>query len=168
MSHVTEKPTLVLTEDIRPYQLFMLLLCAYSLVSLSAETFVQLPTAEVAVLDAIDNVICGIFLLDFIIGIGTTQSKFAFLKWGWIDLLSSIPVVDVFRAGRVVRVVRILRVLRGIRLARVLARYLLRHRADGAMLAVIFVSILLLVLSSVAILQVEQKVEGANIETASD
>lgn len=167
MSQVTEKSPLILTEDIRPYQIFMLLLCVYSLISLSAETFVQLPTAEVAVLDAIDNVICGIFLLDFIIGVGTAESKFAFLKWGWIDLVSSIPVVDVFRAGRIVRLVRILRVLRGIRLARILAKYLQKNRADGTILAVIFVSILLLLLSSVAILQVEQ-VEGANIKSGSD
>lgn len=167
MSQAVEKSPLIAAEDIRPYQLFMLLLCAYSLVSLSLETFIELPTAEVAVLDAIDNVICGIFLLDFIIGFGTANNKLGFLTWGWIDLLSSIPVVDVFRAGRVVRLVRILRVLRGIRLARILGQYLQKNRADGTILAVIFVSILLLVLSSVAILQVEQ-VEGANIKSGSD
>lgn len=162
-----ESEHVVSAEEIQPYQIFMLLLCVYSLISLSAETFFELPTEEVAILDAIDNVICGIFLLDFLIGFWTARSKFQFLKWGWIDLVSSIPVIDVFRAGRIVRVIRILRILRGVRLARILARYLRKNRADGTILAVIFVSILLLVSSSVAILQVE-KVEGANIQTASD
>lgn len=167
MSQVVESQSSDSSDEFQPYQIFMLLLCVYSLVSLSAETFVHLPTEDVAVLDAIDNLICGIFLLDFFIGFGTAPSKLGFMKWGWVDMLSSIPVVDVFRAGRVVRVVRILRVLRGIRLARILGKYLQSNRADGTILAVVFVSILLLVLSSVAILQVEQ-VEGANIKTASD
>ena len=64
--------------------------------------------------------------------------------------------------------VRILRVLRGIRVARILAKYLQNNRADGTILAVLFVSILLLLLSSVAILQVEKPAEGSNIRTAPD
>lgn len=167
MSSDTLKQTPVLAQDIPPYEIFMLLLCMYSLLSLSLETFIQLPVNDVAILDAIDNVICGIFLLDFLIGFGTANSKLVYLKWGWIDLLSSIPVVDVFRAGRIVRVIRILRVLRGVRLARILAHNLLKNRADGAVLAVILASILLVVSASVAILQVEQ-VQGANIQNASD
>jgi voltage-gated potassium channel len=153
--------------EIRPYDLFMLMLCMYSLMSLAAETFFHLSTNDVAILDTVDNVVCGIFLLDFFSCLVFARDKWKYLSWGWIDLLSSIPVIDGFQAGRVVRVVRILRVLRGIRMARMLAQYLQRHRADGAFLAVIFFSILLLLLSSMAILQVEQ-VQGANIQNASD
>jgi voltage-gated potassium channel len=167
MASGTARQLPALPEEIRPYEIFMLLLCMYSLLSLSLETFFQLPAEQVAILDAVDNVICGIFLLDFLIGFGTAKSKLGYLKWGWIDLLSSIPVVDVFRAGRIVRVIRILRILRGVRLARILAQTLLKNRADGAILAVILVSILLVVSASVAILQVEQ-VQGANIQNASD
>ncbi|WP_010586810.1 ion transporter [Schlesneria paludicola] len=154
-------------DEFRPQQLLMLLLCVYSLGSLATETFAPLSAEYVAILDVIDNLICGIFLFDFVVGLLIAQDKLRFLAWGWIDLVSSIPVIDIFRAGRIVRVIRILRVLRGIRLAWILARYLQRDRANGAFLAVIFLSILLLLLSSVAILQVEQ-VEGANIHSASD
>lgn len=167
MSDDSINEPLVAERDVQPYQLFMLALCGYSILSLAVETFTHLPKEQVAILDSIDNVICGIFLLDFIIHFGQARQKLAYLKWGWIDLLSSIPVVDVFQAGRIVRVIRILRMLRGVRVARILARYLQRHRADGAFLAVIFLSILLLLVGSVAILQVEQ-VEGANIQTPSD
>lgn len=153
--------------DVRPYELFMFLLCGFSLAGLLTETFFELPEDEVAILDVIDNLVCGIFLFDFFVGLSLAQDKRAFLKWGWIDLLSSIPVIDVFRVGRIVRIVRILRVLRGIRLARMLAQHLQRHRADGAFLAVILLSLMLLLLASVAILQVE-KVEEANIKTGSD
>ena len=166
MASVSRTPD-VLEDEFRPQQLLMFLLCVYSLASLAAETFLRLPAEQVAILDVIDNLICGIFLIDFVVGLVLAKNKLRFLSWGWIDLISSIPVIDVFRVGRIVRVIRILRVLRGIRLARILARYLQRHRANGAFLAVILLSLMLLVLSSVAILQVEQ-VDGANIRTASD
>ncbi len=167
MSQVIGSRRPLVDSEVRPYELFMLMLCVYSLISLTMDTFFHLPANEVAILDAIDNVVCGIFLLDFVVGFAIARDKRQFLTWGWIDLLSSIPVLESFRAGRIIRVIRILRVLRGIRLARILAQYLQRHRADGAFLAAIFLSLLLLLLSSVAILQVEQ-VDGANIQTASD
>lgn len=153
--------------EFRPYEFFMLMLCAYSLLSLAVETFVRLAPATVAIMDAIDNMVCGIFLHDFIICFGRAPNKLRFMAWGWIDLVSSIPVIDLLQAGRIVRVIRILRVLRGVRLARILAKYLQHNRADGTFLAVIFISILLLMLSSVAILQVEQA-NDSNIKTASD
>lgn len=152
---------------LRPYELFILLLCGYSLLMLALETFIHLPPEDIEIIDAVDNMICGIFFLDFLIRFGAAPNKLKFMAWGWVDLLSSIPMVDVFRLGRLVRVFRIFRVLRGIRMARILATYLQNNRADGTVLTVIFVSILLLLLSSVAILQVEQ-VDGANIKTPSD
>ena len=153
--------------EMRPYQLFMLMLCVYSLTALAVETFFKPSPDNVMILDVIDHVVCGIFLIDFAIGLSRASSKLEYLSWGWIDLLSSIPAYDYFRIGRLVRIFRILRVLRGIRIARILTKYLQHNRADGTILAVVFISILLLLLSSVAILQVEQ-VEGANINNASD
>ena len=154
--------------ELQPYELFMLLLCGYSLLTLALETFIELPSDDVVILDSVDNVVCGIFLFDFLFRFSYASDKLRFLGWGWIDLVSSIPAIDVFRAGRIVRVIRILRVLRGIRVARILAKYLQNNRADGTILAVIFVSILLLLLSSVAILQVEKHIDGSNIKTPSD
>jgi len=152
---------------LRPYELFMLLLCGYSLLMLAVETFIPLPAEDIAIIDAVDTMICGIFFLDFLIRFGAAANKMRFMAWGWLDLLSCIPVIDIFRIGRLVRIVRIFRVLRGIRMARILVTYLQHNRADGTILTVVFVSIMLLLLSSVAILQVEQ-VDGGNIKTPSD
>jgi len=153
---------------LRPYELFMLLLCGYSLITLALETFIHLSEDDSKIIDAVENVVCGIFFIDFLIRLTYASNKRDFMTWGWIDILSCIPVYDVFQAGRVIRVVRILRLLRGIRVAKILAKYLQNNRADGTILFVIFVSILLLLISSVAILQVEKDVEGANITCASD
>ena len=172
MSSTAEQSPSALTSTesdtgLRPYELFILLLCAYSLLMLALETFIHLPAEDIAIIDAVDTVICGVFFLDFLIRFGAAADKIKFMAWGWIDLLSCIPVIDVFRIGRLIRIVRIFRVLRGIRMARILATYLQHNRADGTILTVVFVSIMLLLLSSVAILQVEQ-VDGANIKTPSD
>lgn len=163
----TKDRSIVAEGELSPYELFMLFLCTFSLVSLAAETFFHLGTKEEEILDTIDNVVCVVFFLDFLIGLSLSRDKLKFLKWGWIDLISSVPVIDQLRAGRIVRVIRILRVLRGIRIVRILARYLQSHRADGTILAVIFFSFLLIVLSSVAILQVETS-SDSNIKSASD
>lgn len=153
--------------EVRPYEMFMLFLCTFSLISLAVETFFHLGRNEIEILDTIDNIVCLFFFVDFVVGYSAARDKLDFLKWGWIDLVSSIPIIEQLRAGRIVRVVRILRVLRGIRILRILVRYLQRHRADGTILAVIFLSLLLIVLGSVAILQVETTAES-NIKTASD
>ncbi|MFZ4767309.1 MAG: hypothetical protein ACOYMN_20340, partial [Roseimicrobium sp.] len=37
---------------LRPYELFILLLCAYSLLMLALETFIHLPVEDIAIIDA--------------------------------------------------------------------------------------------------------------------
>jgi voltage-gated potassium channel Kch len=88
--------------------------------------------------------------------------------WGWLDLASSIPTIDVARWGRVSRAARIFRVLRGVRATKVLLGSLaLTKRAESAFLAVALVAILLLVVASISILQVETAAQS-NIKTADD
>jgi voltage-gated potassium channel len=46
--------------------------------------------------------------------------KIDFMKLGWIDFISSIPMVGPLRYGRAIRVFRILRTLRGARSAKMI------------------------------------------------
>lgn len=87
--------------------------------------------------------------------------------WGWLDLASSIPTLDIARWGRAARVARILRVLRGVRATRILGSMAVTKRTESAFLAVALVAILLLIVSSISILQVETAPES-NIRTADD
>jgi len=64
-------------------------------------------------------------------------------------------MVDFARAGRLARVIRVFRAFRGVRSARFLAQYLLHRRADGAFFAIALLSVLLVLFSSIAILQFE-------------
>jgi voltage-gated potassium channel len=151
-----------------PYQLFMLMLCLFALIMLAADTVVPLAPSTRDILRYADTAVCAVFFVDFLIQLARARSRWEyFVRWGWIDLLSSVPMVDAVRVGRAARIMRILRVLRGVRSTKLLAEFVLGRRAQSAFLAATLVSLLLVVFASVAVLQFEQ-VPGANITTAQD
>ena len=149
------------------YELFMLGLCVYVLVTLSLTTFISLDPEVKAILEYIDNAVCVLFLGDFTYKLLTAKSKRAYLKWGWIDLLSSIPMVDPFRWGRFARVFRIFRMLRAVRSARAISVPILRYRGEATIAVVGLMTVILMTVSSIAVLDFEREVNG-NIQSAED
>lgn len=73
----------------------ILVLSVYVLASLMVETFGKLPSNMTHLLSIIDNFICYIFLADFAYRFYKAPNKLQFMKWGWIDLVSSIPTIGV-------------------------------------------------------------------------
>jgi voltage-gated potassium channel len=150
------------------YLLFILGVSLLAMLLLAFGTFAKLNPETRALLDYADTALCALFFLDFVITLATTPRKLRyFATWGWLDLLSSVPMVNTLRVGRLARVVRILRVLRGIRSARVLAGVILRRRAQSAFLAAGLIALVLLVVGSIAILQFEDTPQ-ANIKGPED
>lgn len=151
-----------------PYQLFMLVLCLWALLSLAVGTAVPLAPETLTVLDYADNAVCLLFFGDFLFNLYRAPSRWRyFVTWGWIDLLSSLPTIDALRWGRAGRLLRILRVLRAVKSLRVLGQALLAHRTQSAFLAAVLLTVLLLVFSSLAMLEFEADGDG-NIRTAQD
>jgi len=78
--------------------------------------FFSAPSAEViVVLQKIDLVIAGIFLVDFFLGLYAAgkNGRNKYWRYNWINLIASIPVTsDVLRALRILRLLRALRVIR--------------------------------------------------------
>ncbi len=148
-------------------QIVILVLSIYVLAALAIDTFMMLPEEVSRLLTMIDNCICGFFLIDFCIRLYRAENKLAFMKWGWIDLLSSIPTLDVLRAGRLVRVIRVIRVLRVFRSTRHLVHFVFRSRLKGLLTSAVLIAILMIIFSAVAMLQVE-KDPASNIKTAED
>lgn len=139
------------------YLLFVLGISVLAILLLIVATVLPLDPDTQKLLEYADTAVCLLFLIDFLITLARADRKLRYLvTWGWVDLLSSIPAVNVFRLGRLVRAVRILRVLRALRSGRVIATFLLERRAESAFLAATLLSLLLLVLGSVAILQFER------------
>lgn len=157
-------------KDLRhaPYLVFMLLLSIYAVAALALTAFIDLTLPTRTILGYADNAVCILFFLDFLITLARSSNRSRYLlTWGWLDLLSSIPPLDVLRWGRAARILRILRVLRGIKATKVLTEFILYRRTQSAFLAALLVSLLLVVLSAAAILQFETSPE-ANIRTPED
>ena len=154
-------------EQFTLFQVVIVVLSMYVLVSLIISTFFNLSTEIKQLLDYVDNLICIIFLIDFCIRFFKADNKLKFMKWGWIDLISSIPTLDMFRAGRLLRLVRILRILRAFRSTKVLLKFVFKKKAHGAFTTASIFAVLILIFSSIAILQVETT-ENGNIKSAED
>jgi voltage-gated potassium channel len=150
------------------YQLFMLALCILALAGIVAQhAFRRDPEIE-AVFDAADFVICIAFALDFFVSLWSAPNRLRYLvTWGWLDLLSSIPMVDPMRWGRLARIARITRLLRSIRAARVLSTAILSKRRQSTLLIAMLLALVLITASSTAILHFENANES-NIKTADN
>jgi voltage-gated potassium channel len=154
--------------EITPYQLFVLVLSIFSLSLLAADVLMPIDENTRIILQHGDNVVCALFLWDFIHSLAKAPDRLRYLvTWGWIDLLSSIPALDAFRWGRAARVLRILRVLRAVRSVRVMAQFVAAKRAQSAGLAALLMTVLLVIFSSIAVLQFEAPA-GGNIQSAED
>lgn len=156
------------TTEIDVYECFMLALCIYVLVTLVVTTFASVTPDVLTILAIVDTAICFVFMADFFYKLITAESKLAYLKWGWIDLLSSIPTLGPLRWGRCARIVRILRLFRGIRSIKQVLVFLVQHRAASAFSTALFTSLLVVVFASVAVLDFEREEANANIHTAED
>jgi voltage-gated potassium channel len=150
------------------YQAAMLVLCIYAMASLATQVAVRLEPQVRLILEYGDDAVCVLFLLDFLLSLWRAQHRWRyFYSWGWLDLVSSIPTLDVARWGRIARVVRIFRIFRGLRATKVLTSVVLKHRAQNTFLAASLVALLLVLFCSIAVLQVEAVPDG-NIKTADD
>jgi voltage-gated potassium channel len=147
--------------------LVVFVLSIYVLLALLIDTLWVLPKETSVLLNYIDNTICVFFFVEFWIRFYQSDNKLNFIKWGWIDLISSIPAISYLRAGRVLRLIRLLRLIRAFRSTRMFVTHIFKNKAQGAFTSVSILACLLIIFSSIAILQVE-KDPDSNIKTAED
>lgn len=155
------------SEALKPLNIIIIILSIYVLLELLISSFFKPPHEVAKLLDYIDDVICIVFLIDFFARFFKAENKLKFMKWGWIDLISSIPTFGYLRAGRLFRLIRLLRILRAFRSAKHLVQYIYKNKTQGAFTTVAVIAILMVIFSAIAILQVETAPES-NIKTAED
>jgi voltage-gated potassium channel len=153
-----------------PYLLFILLVSVLALCMLLADVVIDSNSDAGHILFYADTLLCVLFFGDFIHCLWRANNKTKYmLTWGWLDLVSSIPAVGFLRWGRLSRVVRVLRVLRGVRSARILMKFILERRAQSALLSATLSAIVVLAISSIAVLEFERAAgDDANIRTPED
>jgi voltage-gated potassium channel len=155
------------TSKLTIFQVLIAILSVYVLGALFIDTVYTLPSEVSHLLSIIDDAICIIFLFDVTQRFYQAENKLIFMKWGWIDLVSSIPAFGALRAGRAVRLVRLLRILRAVRSTRILVGYLFKNRKNGTFSLVAILSFLVMIFASISILNVETD-PNSNIKTAED
>ena len=147
--------------------IIVIILSIYVLCALIVDTAIVLPPETSRLLNYIDIAICIFFFFEFCIRFFKAENKLKFMAWGWIDLVSSIPMIGILRVGRIFRLIRLLRIIRAFRSTKKLVNHLFINRAQGAFVSVFSIAILLLIFCSIAILQVETD-PNSNIKTAED
>ncbi len=145
--------------------LLIIVLSLYVLIALIISTLFTLDPEVAKLLDFIDNIICVFFLLEFIYRFIKADNKLKFMTWGWIDLVSSIPNFNYLRGGRALRLIRLLRILRAFRSTKHLLQHVFRNRVRGTFTSLAIIAVLMLIFSSIAILQFEDAPKS-NIKTA--
>jgi voltage-gated potassium channel len=147
--------------------LLILVLSIYVLGALVIDALFVLPEETSRLLQIFDVVICAVFFLDFCIQFYKAESKLKFMRWGWIDLVASVPMVDALRLGRLVRLIRILRVIKAFKSLKNFMDSLFLDKAKGTLNSAMLIAILMIIFSSITMIQVETDPES-NIITAGD
>jgi len=156
------------------YSIFMLVLTIFSLIVM---VLLILPLNK-ATLDALrvyDNILCGIFLIDFVVNLARSRPKREYFinQRGWLDLIGSIPSLGVLPATGLFRLARLSRLMRASRLLRgknrhQLLRDILQNRGQYAGFITVLAAFLVLSVSTVMVLQFESAGVDPNITTGGD
>jgi len=145
-------------------KLIIALLSLFSIILLSFTFFLE-PKSELnRLIHYYDFGLCMVFLYDFFNQLYRRKKRWQyFYTYGWLDLLSSIPIVDQFRYVRVFRIFRVLRIIRSFK---ILYNFIISNKRASLYGFIVFCSTLILILSSTLVLYLEKDV--GNIKTAED
>jgi voltage-gated potassium channel len=154
-------------ENVTVFQICLLVLSLTMVVALLIDTVAPAPPDISKVLQGADFVVCMLLLIDFVVRLKKAENKKEFMRLGWIDLIASIPNVDLLRMGRLVRILRIIRLIRGLRAGHRAVELFLQHRPRNVLASVLTTTILLITFSSIGILIAETSPES-NIKGAED
>jgi voltage-gated potassium channel len=150
------------------YELFMLCIAVLSLLILLASILPFIPDRFRQLLRILDIAFSLAFLVDFAHSLWRAPDRWTYFKrWGWLDLLGSIPYPPILHVARIARIVRSVRNLRVTRPESV-AQDVSEHRGQASVLLVLFVAILVVVGASLLVLDVEDRQPEGRIHGAGD
>jgi voltage-gated potassium channel len=147
----------------------MLLISVFSLITITAGFFIKDGNSDVyRLIQFTDYIISGIFFIDFCLSFKRAEKKLSYMKWGWIDLLASIPTIDLFRYGKLARVFRIITLLKAFKSVRHLVGALKMNKRKSIVYILAISSLSLCIFSSVLILSFEGQLSQSNIKNIYD
>lgn len=151
-----------------PYAIFIAVISVLSLGIVAGDSFLHVNPNIVTVIHYVDTGICLIFFFDFLYQLYTAPNRWRyFYTWGWIDLLSSVPMIDELRAGRLIRLYRLIRVLRCIKTINILVKFFNHKKVTNIVVIASLLTIIILSIGAISILVFED-VADSNIKTGED
>ncbi|MFV0574040.1 MAG: ion transporter [Vibrio sp.] len=151
--------------DFSPMSLMSLLLSFVSLIIICFLFFSHLAPETRHTLKGIDTAICVLFLLQISIDFCRCKHRGQYLKMRWLDIVASIPTIEILRFARIWQIIRLVSLFRH-------SHYFVskvKENKKEATLATIFTLLIILVCTgSTFMLMFEQDAIGSNIHNASD
>ncbi|MCA1751111.1 MAG: potassium channel family protein [Cryomorphaceae bacterium] len=146
------------------YKLVVSILSIFSIILLSTAFFLPRGSEIARLINYYDYGLCAVFLYDFFSQLKKSDHKLKyFFTYGWIDLISSIPMVGAFRYARFFRIFRVIRVFKSIK---ILILFMRSQRKSSLYGIIVLVICFTVIVTSILTLYVEQ--ETGNIKTAED
>jgi voltage-gated potassium channel len=145
----------------------ILVLSIVVLAALLIDVVFPLPPEVTRLVQWLDHLACAVFFTDFCVRFNKAPHKLEFMKWGWLDLIASIPNVEALRIVRLVRIIRVIRMLRAVRVSYRMLTLIVRDRPGGAFSSVMLTVFLLVTFASLGALLLEHGPDS-NIQTAED
>jgi voltage-gated potassium channel len=156
------------------YEIFILVLTVLSLAVMACE-LLPLSDATETALTVWDNLICILFLGDFLFNLTGShpRGEYFWHERGWLDLLGSIPSLGILRITALLRLARLSRLARIVRLLggqgqKQLVSDVVHNRGQYALFITMLLAIVVMSVSSVLILQFESASPDANIKSGGD
>lgn len=152
-------------DETKPLSLLSLILSFMALIVISTLLFAHIDHESRQILIGLDFVICSIFLFQLGIDLIRSTNKWAFLKRHWIDIVASIPLIEVLRYARILHVFRVIRL---IRTRGDVTHQLKTNRKETTLASILLLMISLLTIGASLVFFFEVKDPNANIHTGGD
>ncbi|GGE23358.1 potassium channel family protein [Psychroflexus planctonicus] len=145
-------------------KLLVLLFSIFSIGLLTYSFFLSYESQVYRLITYYDFALCIYFLYDFLKQLFSEENKWRyFYTVGWLDFISSIPVITEFRVLRFIRVIRVIKIIRSIR---TLIKFISQNKKESLFGFIVFLVVVSIVITSTAVLYFEKDV--GNITTAED
>lgn len=153
-------------EQLDVYDLFIFVLSVLSLILLLFFELERLYAVSF-ILNIVNSITCIFFLINFIRHMCVVEDRWHyFVLWGWLDLLSSIPL-PMFNVARIPRTLYIGMILQSLSLADI-KHIFTRRLAVTALLSISLLGLITVTVGSIIVFLVEHNVPDTRIHTASD
>ena len=129
------------------------------------ETFLHIPPGALSVLRTVDTLSCVIFLADVFVRWRREKYAASYWRWAWLDVLASIPFEPAFRSLQAVRIYRFIRL---IRILKKLSTLTHGTSLNEKLLALPGVALVMVLFSTMLIVEVERSAPNATIRTGGD